>query len=366
MPVHCRVLYLVGQLGTGGLERQLYYLVQAMDRERYRPAVIVWNFCPADTYVSKLRELGVPLFALSRSSRMGKLHELRALVRTLRPEVVHSYSFFTNFAASYSTLGTNAIAVGAVRSDLRWAKETSGPWVGRLSARYPRAQISNNVAAAKDARTSRSLFIPRNMFVVRNAVDLQLFAPVPYQNWDPVRIIALGSLTPVKRWDRVLDLAQALKQARLRFRIELVGNGPLREPLEREARASGVGDCVRFMGYSNEIPRLLGDAHFLVHTSESEGCPNAIMEAMACGRAVIAPDVGDLRGLVVDGETGFIIRPGGDATLLAERAAQLIADRDLCRRMGQRARIKAEREFGLQRFLGETLDVYRGFGWMDN
>jgi glycosyltransferase involved in cell wall biosynthesis len=202
------------------------------------------------------------------------------------------------------------------------------------------------------------------MFVVRNAVDLQLFVPVLLQNSDPVRIIAVGSLTPVKRWDRLLHLAQRLKQAGLRFHIRLVGDGPLRDPLERQARSNGVDDCVQFIGYSGDIPRLLGDANFLVHTSESEGCPNVIMEAMACGRAIVAPDVGDIRCLVADGETGFIIRPGDDATLV-ERAAQLIADHDLCRRMGQAGRIKAEREFGLHRFLTETLDVYSGFGWMD-
>ena len=61
--MHCRFLYLVGQLTPGGLERQLCYLLQAMDRERYRPAVAVWNFSEADVYVPRIRALNVPVYA---------------------------------------------------------------------------------------------------------------------------------------------------------------------------------------------------------------------------------------------------------------------------------------------------------------
>ena len=97
--MHCRILYLVGQLTPGGLERQLCYLLQAMDRERYRPAVAVWNFAEADVYVPRIRALDVPLYAFPNMPSAAKLRAFRRLVRHLAPEVVHSYTFFTNFAA---------------------------------------------------------------------------------------------------------------------------------------------------------------------------------------------------------------------------------------------------------------------------
>jgi hypothetical protein len=61
--MNCRLLYIVGQLSVGGLEHQLYYLLQAMDRERYRPGVVVWNLCETDVYVPRFRALGIPLHA---------------------------------------------------------------------------------------------------------------------------------------------------------------------------------------------------------------------------------------------------------------------------------------------------------------
>ena len=98
----CRILFLVGQLGPGGLERQLYYLLRSMDRERFQPAVVVWNFSREDVYVSRIGALRVPIYALPEGSRISKLAELTQLVRRLNPEIVHSYTFFTNFAAYWS------------------------------------------------------------------------------------------------------------------------------------------------------------------------------------------------------------------------------------------------------------------------
>ena len=108
----CRLLYLVGQLRAGGLERQLYYLLQSMDRESYQPAVAVWHFCESDPYVARLRALGVPLHPFAPSlSIPAKLSAFRRLVARLNPEAVHSYSFYTNFAAHWGTLGLRAVQV---------------------------------------------------------------------------------------------------------------------------------------------------------------------------------------------------------------------------------------------------------------
>src|SRR5688572_6036607 len=168
-----RFLYLVGQLGPGGSERQLYNLLKGMDRERYQPEVVVWNFRDGDPYVSKIRALGVLLHSVPTSlSAMAKLRCLRRVVAQKKPDVVHSYSFYTNFAAFWSTLGTKCIAIGGVRSDFHWAKGEAGPLFGRLNARWPRWQIFNSFAAAETSHNSNGPFVPRHCLVVPNGLDL--------------------------------------------------------------------------------------------------------------------------------------------------------------------------------------------------
>ena len=149
-----------------------------------------------------------------------------------------------------------------------------------------------------------------------------------------LKIIGIGSLSPVKRWDRLLRAASLLKQRNIEFLVQLVGDGPLRERLETQARDLGVTDRVEFAGRREEIPALLSQAAILAHTSENEGCPNVVMEAMACGRPVVAMQAGDISALVDEGKTGFIV-DGDDAESFAERIASLAGDRALCRRMGE-------------------------------
>lgn len=361
----CRLLYLVGQLGPGGLERQLYYLLQAMDRERYKPAVVVWNYCENDPYVSQIRALGVPLYSFPKASTGAvKLRAFRRIVEQTRPEVVHSFSFYTNFPAWWAVLGTKIVAIGAVRSDFTRAKKEAGLWLGRLSARWPRVQIFNSSAAAEIARHSHSPFVPQQLFIIRNAIDLQRFRNVPLPlTPERVRIVGVGSLLPIKRWDRLLAVALELKRRNFDYLMQIAGDGPLRRSLEQQARDLLI-DNVEFIGHSDDIPGLLNKATFVVHTSDSEGCPNVVLEAMACGRAVVATDAGDVPSLIEDERTGFIVRRGDDVALVS-RCVTLITDRDLCHRMGRAGRAKAEREFGLDRLVTETLAAYRAAGWRD-
>jgi glycosyltransferase involved in cell wall biosynthesis len=357
--MNCRFLYLIGQLVPGGAERQLHYLLRFMDRKRYKPAVAVWNFCETDVYVREIQKLGVPLYSLPRkSSAAAKLESFRRLVVDLRPQIVHSYSFYLNFAAHWAVWGTTAVAVGSVRSDFTTDKKDTGIWLGSLSARWPRNQICNSSAAAEVVRRSRSVFAPKRLAVIRNGLDLDSFRPVPLPRTRKRCIVGVGSLISVKRWDRLLAAALELKRRGFDFLVRIIGDGPLRGSLNQQAKILGVADCVELNGYSDNIPSLLADAAFLVHASDTEGCPNAVMEAMACGRAVAATDVGDVPLLVDDGVTGFVVRRGDD-TALVKCMDILLRDHDLCCRMGEAGHAKAVRDFGLDRLVGQTLTAYR-------
>ncbi len=358
-----QILYIVGQLGPGGMERQLYDLLKSMDRERVQPAVAVWNFHKNDAYVSRLSALGINLYGFEGIRfRAKKLLALRRLVRKLGANVVHSYAFYTNIVAYWSVLGTNAIPIGSVQSDFYFDIKASGPLLGRLNARWPRNQIFNSRTAAENARRSSSIFSPRRVFVARNGVDLTEFKCSPPPSGEQVRILGVGSLLKIKRWERLILASRELKRSGLDFVIQIAGDGPLRSELEAKARDLGVGDRVKFIGYSDNVACLLLNSHFLVHTSESEGCPNVILEAMASARPVISTDAGEVPVLVEDGKTGFVVGRAHDETLV-DRIAKLIRNPDLCTTMGKAAREKAEREFTLSQFVTAMFDAYEALGW---
>ena len=138
----CRLLYLVGQLGLGGLERQLYYLLANLDHGRYQPALVVWNFNLRDKYYWDIEALKIPIYGFPAEwSPLSKLRAFRALARQVAPEVIHSYGFLTNFAAYYAARGTSALAIGSLRSDFALAKAEW--WGDQRRAQCPVALLSH-------------------------------------------------------------------------------------------------------------------------------------------------------------------------------------------------------------------------------
>lgn len=361
---NCKILYLVGQLRHGGLERQLYYLVSNLDRARYNPVVVVWNLNPSEKYYNKITSLGVPIYGFPLEwSPLSKLRAFRVLIQRIAPKVIHSYSFHTNFAAQYAAWGTSALAIGSVRGEFSRARAEGGLVRGALNARWPSAHISNNVTSANAVHRSSEVFTPRRIFAVRNGLDLKMFNGPSELLAMKGSIVGVGSLFPVKRWDRLLRVVQRIKRLGGEdVHVRIAGDGPLRGALETLAAELGISHAIKFMGSIQDIPALLRESSCLVHTSESEGCPNAVMEAMACSLPVVAMETGDIPYLVDDGKTGFVVQQG-DEMMLAERLSTLLGDATLRYRMGMAARTKAEREFGLDRLVSETLATYKALGW---
>ncbi len=362
----CRFLYVVGQLRAGGLERQLFYLLQAMDRRRYNPAVFVWNYTESDVYVARIRALGVPVwsFAGLHGGSREKLREFRRVVRQVSPEVLHSYSFYTNLAAHWAAWASNTVPMGSVRSDFLGDKKESGPWLGRLSARWPRHQIFNSAHASRQAVRVGGLFIPKTMHVVRNGIDLEVFRYSPVQTPEPPLLLGIGTLIETKRWDRLIKLAARFKKEGHHFKLKIIGAGLLHGALYQLITDLQIEDHVVLPGQLDDVSAELRQATCLVHPSEVEGCPNVIMEAMASGRAVVAVDSGDVTALVEHGKTGYVVAPEDDAAL-ARYVTLLLTNPDLSRKMGEAAREKANREFGVDRLVRETLAAYRAAGWKD-
>jgi glycosyltransferase involved in cell wall biosynthesis len=148
--------------------------------------------------------------------------------------------------------------------------------------------------------------------VILNGVDLNLFRPpldrpalrAELQLTDPT-LLAVGNLVKLKGHElmlRALTLSPGIK-------LLIVGTGPEERTLMRQARRLGVSDRVKFLGYVDQLrlPRYYGAADALLHTSTSEGIPNVILEAMACGTPVIATDVGGVSEVVSDAPAGLLI-----------------------------------------------------------
>lgn len=177
-------------------------------------------------------------------------------------------------------------------------------------------------------------------------------------------IVAVGRLVPKKGFDVLLE-AVALLPAELRPRVTLVGDGPERDALERQATSLGVSGQVAFRGAAPnaEVRELLKRALVCVlpcrvsGDGDRDGIPVVLMEAMAAGTAVVSGDLPTIRELVRDGDTGRMVPPG-DAPGLAAALRELLERPDYRRRLAAAGRERVLEEFALDLNLDRLLDAF--------
>ena len=188
--------------------------------------------------------------------------------------------------------------------------------------------------------------------VVPNYVDTALFKPSPASHGGNRRVAFIGRLTAQKN---ILLLVQAL--AGLEVELDIVGQGELREEIEAEARRRGVVATFHGSLPHERLPEIINSADLFVLPSHYEGHPKTLLEAMACGAAVVGTDVSGIREVVDDRRTGLLCPP--EAAALRATIERLLADDTLRRFLGGNARHQVETTLSLDRVVELELAAYR-------
>jgi glycosyltransferase involved in cell wall biosynthesis len=173
---------------------------------------------------------------------------------------------------------------------------------------------------------------------------------------DVPTVVCVANFRPQKRHDVLLDAFARVRARIPEARLVLAGDGPLLGEVQERARRLGLGESVEFRGPVGEIWPLLADSHVFTLTSDYEGIPVALIEAMAAGLPAVASSVEGNTDLVQAGETGFLFAPG-DASACAERFLTLLSDSGLRRRMGDAAR-EAAQDWTMERCVDRYFELY--------
>lgn len=302
-PGQMKILLLVPQLGRGGLELQVSYLAPALLRSGNRVCIAVWNYDPDEPYQDELQSAGIAVIPVRGRSVLAKLAYLGSRIRQWSPDIVHSYSFYTNGIAAIAA-GRRPV-VGSLRSEYAQQRASAGRVLSWAGTRLPRVVVTNSRAALEELHSVAGLSSDRTAFIP-NGIDPARFAKAWRTNPEPNTVAGIGTLRQAKRWDRALRAVRVLRERGQSVRLLLAGDGPSRASLEELASQLKIEDLVEFLGDVDDPESVLGRASVLLLTSEREGSPNVVLEAMASRRPVVAADVGDVpfllgreRGIVV-------------------------------------------------------------------
>lgn len=208
--------------------------------------------------------------------------------------------------------------------------------------------VACNVDVARDIQSSGS-----KIHLLPHGVDLRRFQAQPQLHAGPLRLLAVGRLVEKKGFNILLDAATRLK---FPFRLSIIGDGPERERLSNMITENGLTRRVTLDGALThaELPRAYAEAHVVVvpsiqdQSGDRDGLPNVVLEAMACGRPVVASDISTIGCAVTHGETGLLVPPG-DAPALASSLEQLGQEPALREQFGRNGRTRVERDYEVGR-----------------
>jgi glycosyltransferase involved in cell wall biosynthesis len=201
--------------------------------------------------------------------------------------------------------------------------------------------------------------------VVHNGVDTAQFRPmrcprkIPIHSGEPIVLGTACRLAPQKGLPYLLDAMSAVVARSPRLvRLDIAGEGSLREDLDAKVAALGLREHVRFLGFVADMPAFYRSIDaFVLSAVSDEGLPLVVLEAMASGLSVVATDVGGTKEALRDGVDGRIVPPR-DVTALAKALLEIIASDSLCQSMGARARDHVCQSFSMEAQVEGVLAVY--------
>ena len=367
-----RVLRLITRLNIGGPAIQALMLTQELS-ERF-PTVLGAGRSPreeGELYNPAVHVRRVPLVRAIRPHRdLQAYRDIGRLIRLLRPDIVHTHmakaGSIGRLAASRSSLRPLTVHTfhGHVLEGGYFQPKVEQLFVA--IERWLAARTDVLVAVSNEVRDSLlDLGIGRadQWRVIPLGFDLDPFLSVRGRDGsfraslrigDEAHLVGVvGRLAPIKDHRTLLEAIALLPSVHL----AVVGDGELRSQLEARARAEDLAGRVHFVGWSRAIPVVMSDMDLVVLSSINEGTPVSLIEASACARPVVATDVGGVKSVVRQDETGVLVS-ARDPKALARELRQLLEDPERAGQMGAAGRTLVRDRFSKERLLRDVTLLY--------
>src|SRR5689334_4456632 len=309
---------------------------------------------------------GLDLIGLAPRSELdlAAAWRLARVLKQIQPFIVHAHDphgvAVAATAIGYGGLGIKPTLVASRRVDFPLKLNALSQWKYRQVAAFLCASD-----CIRDILIGQG--IPRERVVtVHEGIDLAHVDAAPPTSvreafWLPTNapiVGCVGALVEHKGHRHLIHAAVDIVRAIPEARVVILGEGELRDELTRMIHELGLERHVLLPGFRPDVLSLLKTFDVFVMPSITEGLGTSILDAMACGKAVVASAVGGIPEVVAAEETGLLV-PARNPTALAAAVVRLLGDRPLADRFGAAGRTRVEQRFTAERMVQETLDVYR-------
>jgi glycosyltransferase involved in cell wall biosynthesis len=363
-----RVVHVVSDFGGGGgAETVAANLLRTADPEHFDARAI--SICGPfgwEGLEETLAQDGVPVWYMEKQRGFDSSVVAR-VARTLehfRPHVVHTHTYALRYALPYMLYRRTSAMVHTVHSLAEKEVEWYGRWVHRLAFRRGVLPVA---IAREVAESIRRVYGIDEIALIPNGIPVDTFRSpsIDRERWrnkggflpTEILFVCVAWLRPEKNPVLLLEAFRRGPASDPRAHLLLVGIGPLRSELERQIGAAGLQGRVHLLGKRADVPEILNAADVFVLSSDYEGNPLSVMEAMAAGKPMICTAVGGVPELVEDG-CGLLVPPR-DAQALAKAMSYMLENPNARKSMGEKSARRAVERFDLRAMTEAYEDLYR-------
>ncbi len=360
-----RILFTIPNFITAGSGGAMLNIIRRLDREVFDPAVCVLKKGGALDQV--VIDLGMPLleapFLLNAKPYSSLLKRIKRAAQVFAPyhfDLWHSFHYADDYTEPLIARFAGAKGWIYTKKNMNW--NTRAWYLRSWFAKRIAAQNTDMLASffSNDVYRDKTRLIPRG-------VDLQKFSPSIEGRFrehcgladHQILIGCVAHLVPVKGHPTLIQALSTLPETHL----VLAGRDNDQEyanRLREQVATLKLEERVHFLGMVENVPELMRDLDILIlpTISKGEGCPVALLEAMACGKACVATNIPGARDIIEDGVSGLLVEPE-NADALTGAIRQLIDDNELRKKMGRAARVRVEEHFSIEKEVVAHEELYK-------
>lgn len=292
---------------------------------------------------------------------------LSRVVKRIQPDVIHAHDPHGIAMASLAlSLGTSSVKGGRPPA-LVASRRVDFHLKGNSLSRWKNRQVDCFIAASEAIRKIllSDGVSPDRTVTVHEGIDVERVAGTPPVNvhetfWLPHHAPVVGNvaaLVPHKGQRHLIQAAHLVVQEVPDARFVILGEGELREQLERQVREHHLEKHVLLPGFRTDVIGCIKGFDVFAMSSVSEGLGTSLLDAMACEKPIVATTAGGIPEVVVEGETGMLVAPR-DHHAMARAIVRLLTDEGLRMRMGVAGLARARARFTVEQMVAETAEVY--------
>jgi glycosyltransferase involved in cell wall biosynthesis len=359
------VLHLMDSEGMYGAERVVLELLTVMQKWRAKVAFACLSpfASPGADIGRQVLQRNVPTFFIDERKKFSlrSLFLIRKILRQTRARILHTHGYKATILGGLVARLCHIPLLCTYHGEARHVPELKGyvsiencfvrkaAKIIAVSRPITNELISRGVSEEKISVIYNGMEDPFNSQSTWLIQNERAFFP---------HLLCVGRLVTLKRYDLVLDALSILKMRYPEVGLSIAGEGPEENTLKKRADELGLQSSVRFLGYVSNTRPLYDEANIFILSSDTEGTPLALLEAMAASKPIIATAVGSIPDMIVHGQHALIISPG-DLRGLIESITNLTIDANYANNMGINARMHFMENFSSEKMATRYLSIYR-------